>query len=244
MDVLSAIRRMGALQIDTISVVARSPYFVLFSRLGEYDPKWLDELLVEKALFEQWAHAASFVPIEDFALFRRRILEGQRESYFGSWAEENKGTLDHVLETVRTNGPMRSADFESEKSPGGWWNWKIEKAALEYWFARGELMVSRRDKFQRVYDLTGRVLPDWNDADVPPLDEVNRRLILNTTLGSDAILGSSPQRAQRARRRRSEKGSGSRDPDPFCPCVLCSAGSALSVVKNPETIGLPSPSVL
>ena len=184
-DVFSAIRRMGALQIDTISVVARSPYFVLFSRLGEYDPKWLDELLVEKALFEQWAHAACFVPIEDFALVRRRILEGQRESYFGSWAEENKGTLDHVLETVRTNGPMRSADFESEKSPGGWWNWKIEKAALEYWFARGELMVSRRDKFQRVYDLTGRVLPDWNDDAVPPLDEVNRRLILNTvhTLG-------------------------------------------------------------
>ena len=91
---------MGALQIDTISVVARSPYFVLFSRLGEYDPKWLDELLVEKALFEQWAHAACFVPIEDFALVRRRILEGQRESYFGSWAEENKGTLDHVLEIV------------------------------------------------------------------------------------------------------------------------------------------------
>jgi len=184
-DVFSAIRRMGVLQIDTISVVARSPYFVLFSRLGEYDPKWLDELLVEKALFEQWAHAACFVPIEDFALVRRRILEGQRESYFGSWAEENRGTLDHVLETVRTNGPMRSADFESEKSPGGWWNWKIEKAALEYWFARGELMVSRRDKFQRVYDLTGRVLPDWNDDAVPPLDEVNRRLILNTvhTLG-------------------------------------------------------------
>lgn len=184
-DVLTAIRRMGALQIDTISVVARSPYFVLFSRLGKYDPNWLDELLVEKALFEQWAHAACFVPIEDFELVRRRILEGQRESYFGSWAEENRGMLDHVLEMVRTNGPMRSTDFESEKSPGGWWNWKIEKAALEYWFARGELMVARRDKFQRVYDLTGRVLPDCNDDDVPPLDEVNRRLILKTihTLG-------------------------------------------------------------
>jgi uncharacterized protein len=179
-DVLNAIRRMGALQIDTISVVARSPYFVLFSRLGEYDPKWLDELLVEKALFEHWAHAACFIPMEDFPFFRRLILEGHRTSYFGEWAEQNRTTLDHVLEVVRQEGAKRSADFESEKSPGGWWNWKIEKAALEYWLSRGELMVSRRDKFQRVYDLTTRVLPDWSDAEVPPHDEVNRKLILNT----------------------------------------------------------------
>lgn len=184
-DVLAAIRRMGVLQIDTINVVARSPYFVLFSRLGEYDPKWLDELLSEEALFEQWAHAACFIPMEDFPLFRRLTLDGHRVSYFGEWAEQNRSTLDYVLEVVRQEGAKRSADFESEKSPGGWWNWKIEKAALEYWFARGELMVARRDKFQRVYDLTTRVLPDWSDADVPLLDEVNRKLILNTvhTLG-------------------------------------------------------------
>jgi uncharacterized protein len=179
-DVLAAIRRMGVLQIDTISVVARSPYFVLFSRLGEYDTKWLDELLVERALFEQWAHAACFIPMEYFPLFRRLTLEGHRTSYFGEWAEQNRTTLDHVLDVVRQEGAKRSADFESEKNPGGWWNWKIEKAALEYWITRGELMVARRDKFQRVYDLTTRVLPDWNDVDVPPLDEVNRKLILNT----------------------------------------------------------------
>ncbi len=64
-DVLAAIRRMALLQIDTISVVARSPYLVLFSRLGAYDPAWLDELLAEGALFEYWAHEACFVPRED-----------------------------------------------------------------------------------------------------------------------------------------------------------------------------------
>ena len=74
-DVLAAIRRMGLLQIDTISVVARSPYLVLWSRLGAYEPRWLDELLAEGALFEYWSHAACFLPIEDYRLYRRRMLE-------------------------------------------------------------------------------------------------------------------------------------------------------------------------
>jgi uncharacterized protein YcaQ len=184
-DVFAAIRRMGLLQIDTIHVVARSPYFVLFSRLGDYNAKWLDELLAEKALFEQWAHAACYIPMEDFPLSRRLILEELKMSYFSGWAQENLELVNLVLEAVRTNGPMRSADFESKKEPGGWWNWKTEKAALEYWFSRGVLMVARRENFQRVYDLAERVIPDWKDDEVPPLDEVYRQMIYKTvsTLG-------------------------------------------------------------
>ena len=179
-DVLTAIRCMGMLQIDTIHVVARSPYFVLFSRLGDYDPVWLEELLIEKSLFEQWAHAACFIPMEDYPLIRRLILEGHHNSYFGDWADKNRDLVNHILEVVRGEGPKRSADFKSEKDPGGWWNWKLEKIALEYWLARGELMVSRREKFQRVYDLRERVLLDWDDAIAPPLDVVYRQLILNS----------------------------------------------------------------
>jgi uncharacterized protein YcaQ len=74
-DVLAAIRRMCLLQIDTISVVARSPYLVLWSRLGDYQTDWLDQLLAERALFEGWAHAACFIPIEDYPLYRRRTLD-------------------------------------------------------------------------------------------------------------------------------------------------------------------------
>lgn len=74
-DVMEAIRRMGVLQIDTISVVARSPYLVLWSRLGDYDPAWLGEHLAEGALFEYWAHEACFVPIEHYALLRHRMLD-------------------------------------------------------------------------------------------------------------------------------------------------------------------------
>src|SRR5262249_45391685 len=74
-DVLCAVRRMGALQIDTIHVVARSPYFVLWSRLGDYEPRWLDELLDEGKLFEYWSHEACFLPIEDYQLYRHRMLD-------------------------------------------------------------------------------------------------------------------------------------------------------------------------
>ena len=74
-DVLAAIRRMAQLQIDTIHVVARSPYLVLFSRLGAYAPQWLDEHLAEGRLFEYWSHEACFVPIEDFGLLRHRMLD-------------------------------------------------------------------------------------------------------------------------------------------------------------------------
>src|SRR5881628_1945032 len=73
-DVLAAIRRMGVLQIDTISVVARSPYLVLWSRLGDYDPRWLEELLAAGKIFEYWSHAACFLPIEDYPLYRRMQL--------------------------------------------------------------------------------------------------------------------------------------------------------------------------
>lgn len=179
-DVLSAIRRMGLLQIDTIHVVARSPYFILFSRLGDYNVRWLDELLAGKALFEQWAHAACYIPMEDFPLSRRLVLDELRLSSFANWGEKNLELIDLVLEIVRRNGAMRSVDFESKKESGGWWNWKKEKTALEYWLWKGALMVARRENFQRVYDLTERILPDWNDNDVPPLDEVYRRMILKT----------------------------------------------------------------
>jgi uncharacterized protein len=79
-DVLECVRRMGVLQIDSIAVVARSPYLVLWSRLGSYEPRWLDELLAEGALFEYWSHAASLIPIEDYSLYRRFMLDGREKS--------------------------------------------------------------------------------------------------------------------------------------------------------------------
>lgn len=160
-DVLNAIQQMGALQIDTISVVARSPYLSLWSRLGEYDAVWLDELLQEKSLFEYWSHAASFLPIEDYPYYRSLNLSGLRTRYSQEWYEHHKEDCDRVLEYILHNGEVKSATFERQDGKKGtWWDWKIEKDALEYWFQQGVVMVSRRERFQRVYDLSQRLMPD------------------------------------------------------------------------------------
>ena len=178
--VLQAIRQMGVLQIDTIHVVARSPYLVLWSRLGSYEPHWLDQLLAETRLFEYWSHAACFIPIEDYPLYRRWMLEGKRGwSNAIEWLAKHQELVDRVLARIHSEGPLRSADFEGVKSPGGWWNWKEEKIALEHLFSAGDLMVRARKNFQRVYDLRERVLPDWDDAQIPPLKEVRRHFILH-----------------------------------------------------------------
>jgi uncharacterized protein len=181
-DVLAAIRRMAALQIDTIHVVARSPYLTLFSRLGNYNPAWLDELLAEGRLFEYWVHEASFVPIEDYGLFRRRMLACDKLGwrYLRKWADEHAAVVERVRKALREQGPLRSADFErTDGRRSNWWSgWKDEKIALENMFGAGELMVAARRNFQRVYDLRERVLPNWDDSRLLPPDAIARELVL------------------------------------------------------------------
>jgi uncharacterized protein len=180
-DLLNLIRRMGVLQIDTIHVVARSPYLVLWSRLGDYEPQWLDELLAEGKIFEYWSHEASFLPIEDFPLYRHKMIDPDCMGwkYSREWVTTNRKVLNRLLATVKKQGPVRSADFERKDGKGGgWWGWKPEKRALEMLFTAGELMVARRHNFQRIYDLRERVLPSWNDSLLPPKEETQRQLVL------------------------------------------------------------------
>ena len=181
-DVLQAIRRMGALQIDTISVVSRSPYLVLWSRLGPYEPAWLDELLTEGAIFEYWSHAACFLPSEDFPYYRRMMLDGLRGWHNPyEWFKEHNELAERVLGRISSEGALLSSSFEnSDRQPGGWWNWKEEKRALEHLFNAGTLLIARRQKFQRVYDLWQRVRPDWDDVQTPDLEEVLSALNLKT----------------------------------------------------------------
>ena len=181
-DVMATIRRMGVLQIDTISVVARSPYLVLWSRLGSYEPRWLEELLPEGALFEHWSHAACFVPIEDYPLHRRLMLDrrkGWRTSH--EWLAANPAVVELVMGHIRANGNGRSSDFaRSDGEKSGWWNWKIEKIALEHLWNTGELMVAARHNFQRIYAPRDQILPTWNDADAPTYEEVRRTVALRS----------------------------------------------------------------
>lgn len=169
-DVIAAITRMRLLQIDSIHVVARSPYLVLHARLGDYDPQWLDDALDAGRLAESWAHEACFVPSADLPLHQAWRM--QRSTH---WAHkhaarmhsEHRQGMDGLLDRIRETGAMRAADFESEKrGAGGWWSWKPEKRWLEALFAMGELMVTRRERFQRVYDLSERVEAKLD----PPMD--------------------------------------------------------------------------
>ena len=188
-DLLAAIERMQLLQIDTIHVVARSPYLVLFSRLGAYPVDWLGEALERGEIFECWSHEACFVPGSAFALHRAHEACGGRAKH---WASRNaaraqdaqrKG-MNSVLERIRQHGPAKASDFEATKRvKTGWWGWKDEKRWLEALFARGELMVARRERFQRVYDLSERVMARMGVEFAPDnVDEVetSRTLLLNS----------------------------------------------------------------
>jgi len=180
------IRHLGAVQIDSISVVQRSHHIVLWSRLGNHPPEWLSELLADdRAIFEYWVHAAGYAPIELFPYFRRNMLEfaeRTREST-NDWITENQDTLQHVLDFVRANGAVTTKSFEpppgsKRAEPWAWYGNKPTNLALDILWSSGELMIERRDKFQRVYNLTERVHPTWDDSQIPPAEEAQRALAL------------------------------------------------------------------
>jgi uncharacterized protein len=180
-DVLEAIQKMAVLQIDTINIVARSPYLVLWSRLGDYEPRWLDDALASRQIFEYWSHEASFLPIEDYPLYRRQQISGVGKTWWGrarDWLNNHPEVTALVTDKLR-EGAVRSADFQrTDGQKGSWWNWKEEKLALEMLFMLGEVMVARRHNFQRIYDLRERVMPDWDDTHTPEADAMERALAL------------------------------------------------------------------
>jgi uncharacterized protein YcaQ len=186
--VLSCIERMGLLQIDTIHVVARSPYLVLFSRLGAYPQQWLDEALASGEVFETWAHEACFAPMED--LLAHRAYNREARKHWGlAHAEKShalqRPELDKLLAHIRDKGPVKTSDFErTAGESSAWWGWKDEKRWLEALFASGELMVARREKFQRVYDLAQRVAPQITSLVEAPTAEQVRSLFIEKSVAA------------------------------------------------------------
>ena len=174
--VLRAIEQIGYVQIDTISIVERAHHHVLGSRVANYRPTMLEQLVGERKLFEYWFHAAAWLPMADyrFSLPRMHQLNGERHWFKGS----NPRLMHEILARIAADGPLRARDFEdTRQSNSGWWDWKPAKQALEQLFMQGELMVSAREGFQKVYDLPERVLPDWVDTRMPTLDEFAAHLI-------------------------------------------------------------------
>jgi uncharacterized protein len=186
---LAAIERMQLLQIDTIHVVARSPYLVLFSRLGNYPVDWLGDALEHGEIFECWAHEACFVPRSAFTLHRSHSACGGKSAHWASKhaaraQDAQRAGMNAVLERIREQGPLKVSDFEGTKRvKTGWWGWKDEKRWLEALFSRGELMVARRERFQRVYDLSDRVMARMNvemPTEEPDEAEVSRSLLIDS----------------------------------------------------------------
>jgi uncharacterized protein len=188
-DLVAMVRQLQLLQIDTIHVVARSPYLVLYSRLGDYPQAWLEDSLASGDIGESWAHEACFVPAEALPLHRRHVIERS-----GHWASrmahrcQAKSAVEMaaLLERIRCEGALRSVDFvAAAPNQAGWWGWKPEKRWLEACFLLGELMVARRERFQRVYDLPERVL---RSADLraawqqPPAADQVRRIFVERAL--------------------------------------------------------------
>ena len=159
------IGHIGFVQLDSIDTVARAHHMILRARNDTYEPALLRTLLEKRrGLFEAWTHDASVVPVEFWPFWKRRF-ERERQLLLERWRiwrrDPFEDQLNKVLAHVRANGPVMSRELRSEKKRGGsgWWDWHPSKTALEYLWRTGELAVLRREGFQKVYDLTERVLP-------------------------------------------------------------------------------------
>ena len=185
-DIARTINRLHLLQIDSVNVVVRSHYLPLFARLGSYDRGLLDDRSFgtgQRELFECWAHEASFVPLALHPLTRWRHARARAGDgiYSGmdTFAREEAGYLKSVIKHIEAKGPTRARDLpDGGKGSGGWWGWSKGKMALETLFDHGLVTTSRRDGFERIYDIPERVIPaDVLARETPPEREVFRQLM-------------------------------------------------------------------
>lgn len=180
--VADTIERLGYIQIDTISVVQRAHHHTLWTRFPDYDPEMLHNLQAkDRRIFEFWGHAASYLPMKDYRYYlpRMRSLSDPKDKWAKQRLRKCGHLMDGVLDRIRNEGPLGSKDFKSnhDAAPGQWWDWKPAKIALELLFWRGDIMVTERRNFHRMYDLTERVLPDNIDTSMPFDDELGRFLV-------------------------------------------------------------------
>ena len=166
-----ALNRLGYVQIDTISVVARAHHHTLFTRVSKYQEPMLNRLVAKRRAFEYWCHAASYLPIREyrFALpMMRAVARG--EVRFGRHRDDKVHAW--VRDRIRAEGPLFARDFEDSRAKrSGWWDWKPAKLALEQLFMQGELTSVERQGFQKRYELTERFLPADIETSEPTMAE-------------------------------------------------------------------------
>jgi len=154
------LRRLGAVQLDTISVLARSHELVAYARLGPVPRERIERAYwhpSRPAAFEYWSHAACVLPIEEwpYYAFRRRALRARGKR----WHQSHRGTCAEVLARLRAEGPLTATQLGGAKNGSSWWDWSDTKIAVEWLLDVGDVICVRREGWRRVYDLPGRVLP-------------------------------------------------------------------------------------
>lgn len=167
--------RTQLLQIDSVNVLSRAHYLPVFSRVGEYEHARLDSMVhPHREHFEYWAHEASILPVELYP-----VMRSQMDSYRSGkvkWGSLHRMAAEHpeyvqkILDEIRERGPIKVGDLSmGAPGKGSWWGWSDAKIAVEYLFLVGDLTASTRTNgFERIYDVTERVIPQrWLDAPVP-----------------------------------------------------------------------------
>jgi uncharacterized protein len=188
-QIAAMIDRLGLLQLDSVNVFLRAHYMPVFSRLGPYDRERLDRIAghgigkVDRRLFEYWAHEASLIPLERQPLLRWRMadVDGEAWGSISRIAREQPELVAETLQLVEREGPIRARDTGAVRPPprpGHMWNWHEGKVALEHLFFTGRVAAARRVNFERLYDVTERVIPaEILDRPTPPPQDAQRELV-------------------------------------------------------------------
>jgi uncharacterized protein YcaQ len=169
------IDRLGFVQVDSINVVDRGHHLTLGARLAGYRPEHLTQLLEQRrSLFEHWTHDASVIPTSWFPMWKLRFRKFATSNRHKRWVENRIGenpraVIGSVERRLRREGPLMSADFEADPDQPreAWWGWTPQKTALELLLHTGRVSIAGRRSFNKIYDLTERVLPEASKIRCP-----------------------------------------------------------------------------
>jgi hypothetical protein len=171
--VVALVRRLGAVQLDTISVLARSHELVVYARLGAVGRTRVERGYWGKGstTFEYWSHAACVLPLEDWPAyaFKRRQWLAKGKRWHQVRHDDGVDGVAGVRSRLAAEGPLTANQLGGAKRGGPWWDWSDTKIAAEWLLDIGEVVCRERRGFQRVYDLAERAIPavlreqEWSD---------------------------------------------------------------------------------
>ncbi|WP_030847538.1 winged helix-turn-helix domain-containing protein [Streptomyces sp. NRRL F-4474] len=159
--VRGVLRHLGAVQLDTISVLARSHELIPYARLGAVGRDAVEKAYwTDRHAFEYWSHAACILPIEEWPHFAFRRRANRARGHRWHILEDKQHSTRAVLDRLRADGPLTSTELGGAKNGGEWFEWSETKIAVEWLLDTGEVVCSERRGWKRVYDLPERAVPD------------------------------------------------------------------------------------